>query len=110
MLGTPSMISDKPLSGSMQSAPMQSVSMQGVTQSPMQTTVADIIFFDGVGLHSGRFVRVAIHPAPANTGILFRRVDVTESRQTIAACPASVRQARLCTRIVNDDGVGLETV
>ena len=79
-------------------------------QSPMQTTVANVISFDGVGLHSGRFVRVSIHPAPANTGILFRRVDVTESRQTIAATPGSVRQARLCTRIVNDDGVGLETV
>jgi UDP-3-O-[3-hydroxymyristoyl] N-acetylglucosamine deacetylase len=79
-------------------------------QSPMQTTVANVISFDGVGLHSGRFVRVSIHPAPANTGILFRRVDVTESRHTIAATPGSVRQARLCTRIVNDDGVGLETV
>ena len=79
-------------------------------QSPMQTTVANVISFDGVGLHSGRFVRVSIHPAPANAGILFRRVDVTESRQTIAATPGSVRQARLCTRIVNDDGVGLETV
>ena len=78
--------------------------------SPMQTTVADIIAFDGVGLQSGRFVRVAIHPAPANTGIMFRRVDVTESRQTIAARPDTVRQARLCTRIVNEDGVGLETV
>jgi len=79
-------------------------------QTAVQTTVADVISFDGVGLHSGRFVHVTIHPAPANTGILFRRVDVTESRQTIAARPDNVRQARLCTRIVNDDGVGLETV
>ena len=76
----------------------------------MQTTVADVITFDGIGLHSGRFVRVAIHPAAANTGILFRRIDVTESRQTIAAVPDNIRQARLCTRIVNDEGVGLETV
>ena len=83
---------------------------QSPVQSPMQTTVADVISFEGVGLHSGRFVRVSIHPAPANTGILFRRVDVTENQQTIAARPDTVRQARLCTRIVNDDGVGLETV
>jgi len=105
MLGDRSIIKDKTLSGSMQGA-----SVHNVAHSPMQTTVAEIISFDGVGLHSGRFVRVAIHPAPANTGILFRRIDVTESRQTIAARPDSVRQARLCTRIVNDDGVGLETV
>ena len=80
------------------------------SEQPMQTTVASTIAFDGVGLHSGRFVRVTIHPAPANTGISFRRVDITESRQTIAATPDNVQQARLCTRIVNDDGVRLETV
>ncbi len=77
---------------------------------PMQTTVQDVINFDGIGLHSGRFVRVSIHPAAANTGIQFMRVDVSESRQTIIAHPDNVEQARLCTRIVNDDGVRLETV
>ena len=76
----------------------------------MQTTVQDVISFDGIGLHSGRFVRVSIHPAAANTGIQFMRVDVSESRQTIAAHPDNVEQARLCTRIVNADGVRLETV
>ena len=80
------------------------------SEQPLQTTLAAAIAFDGVGLHSGRFVRVTIHPAPANTGISFRRVDITESRQTIAATPDNVQQARLCTRIVNDDGVRLETV
>ena len=63
-----------------------------------------------MGLHSGRFVRVSIHPAPANTGISFRRVDIADGRQTIAATPDNVQQARLCTRIVNEDGVRLETV
>lgn len=92
------------------SSPSWSRPMQSLSQSPMQTTVADVIYFDGIGLHSGRFVRVAIHPAAANTGILFRRIDVTESLQTIAAIPDNIREARLCTRIVNHDGVGLETV
>ena len=30
----------------------------------------------GVGLHSGAFVRLRILPAPANTGIIFRRTDL----------------------------------
>jgi len=80
------------------------------SEQPMQTTVRDVISFDGIGLHSGRFVRVGIYPAPANSGIQFRRVDVAESRQTIQAHPDNVEQARLCTRIANRDGVRLETV
>lgn len=80
------------------------------SDQPMQTTVRDDVVFDGVGLHSGRFVHLTVHPAPANTGIQFQRIDVTEGRQTITAHPDNVRKARLCTRIENNDGVRLETV
>ena len=80
------------------------------SDQPMQTTVRDVVTFDGIGLHSGRFVHLAVYPAPANTGIQFKRIDVTENRQTIAAHPDNVRKARLCTRIENADGVRLETV
>ena len=80
------------------------------SEQSMQTTVGNVISFDGIGLHSGRFVRVEIHPAAPNSGIQFRRIDITESRQTINAHPDNVEQARLCTRISNEDGVRLETV
>ncbi len=80
------------------------------SEQSMQTTVGNVISFDGIGLHSGRFVRVEIHPATPNSGIQFRRIDITESRQTINAHPDNVEQARLCTRISNEDGVRLETV
>ena len=69
------------------------VRMPMYSDQPMQTTVQDVINFDGIGLHSGRFVRVSIHPAAANTGIQFMRVDVSESRQTIIAHPDNVEQA-----------------
>jgi UDP-3-O-[3-hydroxymyristoyl] N-acetylglucosamine deacetylase len=65
---------------------------------------------DGIGLHSGRYVRMSICPAPANHGIKFRRTDVADRRQTITAHADFAEQSRLCTRIVNDDGVGLETI
>ena len=52
---------------------------------PFQTTVRDRMTFDGIGLHSGRFAEVSICPAPANTGIKFRRIDVDAKLQTVEA-------------------------
>ena len=43
---------------------------------PFQTTVRGRVTLDGIGLHSGRFVELSICPAPANTGIKFRRIDI----------------------------------
>jgi UDP-3-O-[3-hydroxymyristoyl] N-acetylglucosamine deacetylase len=77
---------------------------------PFQTTVRDCVTFDGIGLHSGRFVELSICPAPANTGIKFRRIDIDAKLQTVEAHAKYAEQARLCTRIVNSDGIGLETI
>jgi len=52
---------------------------------PFQTTVRGQVTFDGIGLHSGRFVELSICPAPANTGIKFRRVDIDAKLQTVEA-------------------------
>lgn len=38
----------------------------------LQTTLADTVRLSGRGLHSGRETAVEIHPAPENTGIVFR--------------------------------------
>ena len=77
---------------------------------PFQTTLADTVKFEDIALHSGRFVHASICPAPAGTGIKFRRMDVEESLQTVSAHADFAEQARLCTRIANADGIGLETI
>ncbi|RYH02690.1 UDP-3-O-acyl-N-acetylglucosamine deacetylase [Salipiger sp. IMCC34102] len=41
----------------------------------MQTTLKSDVTFDGIGLHSGRAARLTLRPAPADHGIVFRRVD-----------------------------------
>jgi UDP-3-O-[3-hydroxymyristoyl] N-acetylglucosamine deacetylase len=82
---------------------------QFVDQS-FQTTIRDRVSFDGIGLHSGRFVELSICPAPSNTGIKFNRIDVDTKRQTVEAHAKYAEEARLCTRIVNADGIGLETI
>ena len=79
-------------------------------EQPFQTTVRQIAHLEGIGLHSGRFVRMAICPAPANSGIKFRRMDIDGQLQTVIAHASYAERARLCTRIVNSEGITLETI
>jgi len=79
-------------------------------EQPFQTTVCKNVFLEGIGLHSGRFVRMVIRPAPANSGIKFRRTDISEQMSTVIAHASYAEQARLCTRIVNSEGITLETI
>src|SRR6516225_572549 len=41
-----------------------------------QTTIQREVSTEGVGLHTGVFGHVRLVPAPADTGIVFRRVDL----------------------------------
>jgi UDP-3-O-[3-hydroxymyristoyl] N-acetylglucosamine deacetylase len=54
----------------------------------------------GVGLHSGRRVALTLRPAPAGTGILFRRVDLGVEMH---ARFDRVMDTRLCTALVAED-------
>ena len=49
-----------------------------------QQTLAKPVSFSGIGLHSGNKVSMTLLPAPASTGIIFRRVDL-ESRFEVPA-------------------------
>ena len=41
-----------------------------------QRTLKSLVTASGVGLHTGRKVRITLRPAPVETGIVFRRVDL----------------------------------
>lgn len=41
-----------------------------------QNTLSKPVSFTGVGLHSGKNVTITLHPADANTGIVFMRTDL----------------------------------
>src|ERR1700738_2778501 len=41
-----------------------------------QTTIASPTSAEGVGLHTGVYGRLTLSPAPAETGIVFRRLDL----------------------------------
>ena len=76
----------------------------------MQHTVKNDIHLDGIGLHTGKPVRLTIHSAPADSGIVFVRTDVTDKNNIIPALWNRVTDTRLCTVITNDAGVSAGTI
>src|ERR1700742_4291946 len=42
----------------------------------LEKTIASVIEFSGIGLHSGAPVNMRLLPAPAGSGIIFRRTDL----------------------------------
>jgi UDP-3-O-[3-hydroxymyristoyl] N-acetylglucosamine deacetylase len=44
----------------------------------LQTSIVRPAFAEGVGLHTGVYGRIRLAPAPADTGIVFRRVDLDD--------------------------------
>jgi UDP-3-O-[3-hydroxymyristoyl] N-acetylglucosamine deacetylase len=76
----------------------------------VQKTVANTVTLIGKGVHSGKPARLVIHPASAEYGIWFRRVDVTDRSNLIPALYDSVNDTRMCTRLANENGVEVSTV
>jgi UDP-3-O-[3-hydroxymyristoyl] N-acetylglucosamine deacetylase len=76
----------------------------------VQTTIKTTINLVGTGLHSGRPVRMRILPASAEYGIWFRRVDIEDRDNLIAARYDNVTDTRLCTNIANEAGANVSTV
>ena len=77
----------------------------------MQNTVGTAIAFNGVGLHSGRPVRLVVMPAPADHGIWFRRTDIADPAASfVAASWTNAVPSALCTRLRNDAGTEIATV
>ena len=75
-----------------------------------QHTIATAVAFQGIGLHSGIECNAVINPATAGDGIIFRRVDVADTENQIAAAPERVVRARHGTTIANASGVSVSTI
>jgi len=67
-----------------------------------QRTLKNVIRATGVGLHTGKKVLLTLRPAPTNTGIIFRRVDVDPAKE-IPAKPKYVGDTSLSTTLIKDD-------
>lgn len=73
-----------------------------------QKTIKNNIKFQGKGLHSGKNIKVELLPAPPNTGIIFKRTDISPSIE-IPANYINVQNTMLATSIVKN-GVEVKTI
>lgn len=72
-----------------------------------QRTIKDTIAFTGIGLHTGRKVRLELRPASTNSGITFIREDL--DRVKIPVKPANFSTSVYATSISNN-GVSVQTI
>ncbi|WP_457914663.1 UDP-3-O-acyl-N-acetylglucosamine deacetylase [Candidatus Hartigia pinicola] len=74
-----------------------------------QKTLKRIIEATGVGLHTGKKVKLTLRPASENTGIIYRRTDLNPPVDFLADV-TSVHDTMLCTCLVNKDNIRISTV
>ena len=74
-----------------------------------QKTIKKKVSFSGVGLHSGKIVKISINPSEPDTGIIFKRIDLKE-KNLIYPNFMNVSNTALCTTISNSFGVKVSTI
>lgn len=74
-----------------------------------QRTIRQIVRTIGVGLHSGTKVELTLRPAPADTGIVFRRTDLNPPVE-LPASAGGVGDTRMASTLDNKQGAKVSTV
>ena len=77
--------------------------------SSKQRTLKSQFSINGIGLHTGKKVKITIQPAGINNGIQFIRTDLN-SNNIIEALWSNVTSTNLCTTISNNEGVSVSTI
>jgi len=76
-----------------------------------QTTLADRVVVEGIGVHGGKAARIVLHPAEANAGIAFLRTQPERGRERIIeARHGAVHSTDLCTVLAEENGASVATV
>ena len=78
----------------------------------MQKTINRPFSVSGITLHNGTNSNLTVHPASANNGILFRRVDlkISNEKTIIDAKFNNVSDSKLCTTITNKYEISVSTI
>jgi len=74
-----------------------------------QKTIKKKVTFCGIGLHSGKQVKICIKPSDPNTGIVFKRIDIKDNN-IVYPNFMNVSNTALNTTISNDYGVKVSTI
>ena len=84
--------------------------IEAIADRSRQHTLKNAIHCSGIGLHSGERATMTLHPAEENTGIQFRRSDISGRGAVIPARFDKVVETTLCTTLGNDQGIRVCTV
>ena len=76
----------------------------------LQKTLNDSIQLEGVGLHNGVNANLCLKPADVNSGIIFKRTDIEDSKNIIKASYKNVSSPILCTKVQNKHGISVSTI
>jgi UDP-3-O-[3-hydroxymyristoyl] N-acetylglucosamine deacetylase len=80
-------------------------------KSSQQTTLRAPVTLAGCGVHSGDEVKIVLHPADANSGIIFLRTNMPNGRdRLIDARHMAVSATELCTVIGERDSGAVATI
>ena len=74
-----------------------------------QKTLNKKVTFKGISLHAGELTTINLLPAKINQGIIFKRIDLKNSKP-IPALWKNVKVANLCTMIKNSNGDSISTI
>ena len=74
-----------------------------------QKSIKNSFSLNGRGLHFGKDVRIVVHPAPADHGIVFKRTDVEDNCSYVKANFENVSKTYLRTQLTNSFGVSIIT-
>lgn len=75
-----------------------------------QRTLKSAINCSGTALHSGENISLTLHPAAADSGIVFRRSDIAGGNVCIPAHWSRISDTRLCTKLSDGGNVSVSTV
>lgn len=76
---------------------------------PQQMTIRQPVFLEGIGLHTGRPVRMAVKPGEPDTGFTFVRTDIAGSPAIRASVDNITRTVR-CTTLGGEGRAEVQTV
>ena len=74
-----------------------------------QKTILKEIKFSGVGIHTGLKSNLKILPSQPNTGIIFKRIDLSKNNLLFPKYN-NVSNTNLCTTITNEYGITISTI
>lgn len=75
-----------------------------------QSTLNSPAVCAGIELHGGQHRRLAMRPAPIDTGLVFVRTDITGRNNQICVRPEAVTGVKNCTTLSNVAGVKVATI